>query len=576
MSDRDEKSLGQETADSLPVNFIQTIITEDLKSGKNNGRVHTRFPPEPNGYLHIGHAKSICLNFGLAAANGGICNLRFDDTNPSKEEIEYVESIQDNVRWLGFDWEDRLYYASDYFDQLFEFACQLINKGQAYVCDLSAEEIREYRGTLTEPGKESPYRNRSIEENLDLFMRMKNGEFPDGARVLRAKIDMASPNLNMRDPVLYRIQHAHHHRTGDKWCIYPMYDYAHPLSDALESITHSVCTLEFADHRPLYDWCIEQVDYGKEIHGRPQQIEFARLNLTYTVMSKRKLRLLVEKGTVRGWDDPRMPTIAGLRRRGYTSEAIRDFCDRIGVAKRNSTVDIALLEHCIREDLNRRASRVMAVLRPLKVVITNYPEDKVEWMTTENNIEQPEMGIREIPFAREIYIEQEDFMEDPPKKFFRLRPGGEVRLKSAYIIECQEVIKDDQGRIVELHCTYDPDSKSGGPNAGRRVKGTLHWVSAQHAIPAEVRLYDQLFLKENPDDEEEGKDFTSFLNPDSLEVLKDSLVEPSLADATVESSYQFLRQGYFVVDPDSSSEKLVFNRIVGLRDSWAKIQNKQG
>lgn len=576
MSDRDEKSLGQETADSLPVNFIQTIITEDLKSGKNNGRVHTRFPPEPNGYLHIGHAKSICLNFGLAAANGGICNLRFDDTNPSKEEIEYVESIQDNVRWLGFDWEDRLYYASDYFDQLFEFACQLINKGQAYVCDLSAEEIREYRGTLTEPGKESPYRNRSIEENLDLFMRMKNGEFPDGARVLRAKIDMASPNLNMRDPVLYRIQHAHHHRTGDKWCIYPMYDYAHPLSDALESITHSVCTLEFADHRPLYDWCIEQVDYGKEIHGRPQQIEFARLNLTYTVMSKRKLRLLVEKGVVGGWDDPRMPTISGLRRRGYTPEAIRDFCDRIGVAKRNSTVDIALLEHCIREDLNRRASRVMAVLRPLKVVITNYPEDKVEWMTTENNIEQPEMGIREMPFAREIYIEQEDFMEDPPKKFFRLRPGGEVRLKSAYIIECQEVIKDDQGRIVELHCTYDPDSKSGGPNAGRRVKGTLHWVSAQHAIPAEVRLYDQLFLKENPDDEEEGKDFTSFLNPDSLEVLKDSLVEPSLADAAVESSYQFLRQGYFVVDPDSSSGKLVFNRIVGLRDSWAKIQNKQG
>jgi glutaminyl-tRNA synthetase len=576
MSDRDEKSLGQETADSLPVNFIQTIITEDLKSGKNNGRVHTRFPPEPNGYLHIGHAKSICLNFGLAAANGGICNLRFDDTNPSKEEIEYVESIQDNVRWLGFDWEDRLYYASDYFDQLFEFACQLINKGQAYVCDLSAEEIREYRGTLTEPGKESPYRNRSIEENLDLFMRMKNGEFPDGARVLRAKIDMASPNLNMRDPVLYRIQHAHHHRTGDKWCIYPMYDYAHPLSDALESITHSVCTLEFADHRPLYDWCIEQVDYGKEIHGRPQQIEFARLNLTYTVMSKRKLRLLVEKGVVGGWDDPRMPTISGLRRRGYTPEAIRDFCDRIGVAKRNSTVDIALLEHCIREDLNRRASRVMAVLRPLKVVITNYPEDKVEWMTTENNIEQPEMGIREIPFAREIYIEQEDFMEDPPKKFFRLRPGGEVRLKSAYIIQCQEVIKDDQGRIVELHCTYDPDSKSGGPNAGRRVKGTLHWVSAQHAIPAEVRLYDQLFLKENPDDEEEGKDFTSFLNPDSLEVLKDSLVEPSLADAAVESSYQFLRQGYFVVDPDSSSGKLVFNRIVGLRDSWAKIQNKQG
>ena len=576
MSDRDEKSLGQETAESLPINFIQTIITEDLKSGKNNGRVHTRFPPEPNGYLHIGHAKSICLNFGLAVANEGICNLRFDDTNPSKEETEYVESIKDNVRWLGFDWEDRLYYASDYFDQLYEFACQLIQKGQAYVCDLNAEEIREYRGTLTEPGKESPYRKRSVEENLDLFVRMKNGEFPDGARVLRAKIDMASPNLNMRDPVLYRIQHAHHHRTGDKWCIYPMYDYAHPLSDALESITHSVCTLEFADHRPLYDWCIEQVDYGKETHGRPQQIEFARLNLTYTVMSKRKLRLLVEKGVVRGWDDPRMPTIAGLRRRGYTSEAVRDFCDRIGVAKRNSTVDIALLEHCIREDLNRRTSRVMAVLRPLKVVITNYPEDKVEWMTTENNVEQPEMGTREIPFAREIYIEQEDFMEDPPKKFFRLQPGGEVRLKSAYIIQCQEVIKDDQGRIVEVHCTYDPDSKSGGPNAGRRIKGTLHWVSAQHALPAEIRLYDQLFLKENPDEEEEGADFTSFINPDSLEVLTESLVEPSLASAPMESSYQFLRQGYFAVDPDSSSGKLVFNRVVGLRDSWAKIQSKQG
>lgn len=576
MSDRDERSLSQETADSLPVNFIQNIINEDLKAGKNDGRVHTRFPPEPNGYLHIGHAKSICLNFGLAAANGGLCNLRFDDTNPSKEEVEYVESIKDNVRWLGFDWDDRLYYASDYFEQLYEFACQLIKKGKAYVCDLSAQEIKDYRGTLTEPGKESPYRNRSVEENLDLFQRMKNGEFPDGARVLRAKIDMASPNLNMRDPVLYRIQHSHHHRTGDKWCIYPMYDFAHPLSDALESITHSVCTLEFADHRPLYDWCIEQVDYGKEIHGRPQQIEFARLNLTYTVMSKRKLRLLVEKGFVRGWDDPRMPTIAGLRRRGYTPESIRDFCERIGVAKRNSTVDIALLEHCIREDLNRRAPRVMAVLRPLKVVITNYPEGQVEWMTTENNVEQPEMGTRDIPFSREIYIEQEDFMENPPAKFFRLKPGGEVRLKSAYIIQCQEVIKDDNGQIIELHCIYDPDSKSGGPNAGRRVKGTLHWVSASHAIPAEVRLYDQLFLKENPDDEEEGTDFTSFINPQSLEVLNGCLVEPSLTSAPVESSYQFLRQGYFVVDPDSSSDRLVFNRVVGLRDSWAKIQSREG
>lgn len=575
MSDRDERSLNQEAGDSLPVNFIQNIINEDLKSGKNDGRVHTRFPPEPNGYLHIGHAKSICLNFGLAAANGGLCNLRFDDTNPSKEETEYVESIMDNVRWLGFDWEDRLYYASDYFDQLYEFACQLIKKGKAYVCDLSAQEIKEYRGTLTEPGRESPYRNRSVEENLDLFQRMKNGEFPDGARVLRAKIDMASPNLNMRDPVIYRIQHSHHHRTGDKWCIYPMYDFAHPLSDALENITHSICTLEFADHRPLYDWCIEQVDYGKEILGRPQQIEFARLNLTYTVMSKRKLRLLVEKGFVRGWDDPRMPTIAGLRRRGYTPESIRDFCERIGVAKRNSTVDIALLEHCIREDLNRRAPRVMAVLRPLKVVITNYPEDQVEWLTTENNVEQPEMGTREIPFTREIYIEQEDFMEDPPKKFFRLKPGGEVRLKSAYIIQCQEVIKDEQGQIIELHCTYDPDSKTGGPNAGRKVKGTLHWVSAPYGIPAEVRLYDNLFLKENPDDEEEGTDFTSFLNPNSLEVLTDCLVEPSLAEAPVESRYQFLRQGYFVVDPDSSSGRPVFNRVVGLRDSWAKIQSRE-
>jgi len=576
MSDRDEKSLSQETADNLPVNFIQNIISEDLMMGKNNGRVHTRFPPEPNGYLHIGHAKSICLNFGLAAANGGLCNLRFDDTNPSKEETEYVESIKEDVRWLGFDWEDRLYYASDYFDRLYEFACQLIKKGKAYVCDLSAQEIKEYRGTLTEPGRESPYRNRSVEENLELFERMKNGEFPDGSRVLRAKIDMASPNLNMRDPVIYRIQHAHHHRTGDKWCIYPMYDFAHPLSDALEGITHSICTLEFADHRPLYDWFIENVDYGKEVYGRPQQIEFARLNLTYTVMSKRKLRLLVEKGIVRGWDDPRMPTIAGLRRRGYTPEAIRDFCERIGVAKRNSTVDIALLEHCIREDLNLRAPRVMAVLRPLKVVITNYPEGQVEWLTTENNVEQPEMGTREIPFSREIYIEQEDFMEDPPKKYFRLRPGGEVRLKSAYIIKCEEVIKDDQGNIVELHCTYDPDSKTGGPNAGRKVKGTLHWVSAAHALPAEVRLYDNLFLKENPDDEEEGTDFTEFLNPNSLEVLTDCLVEPSLKDAPVESRYQFLRQGYFVVDPDSTSERLVFNRIVGLRDTWAKIQSREG
>ncbi len=571
MSDRDEKSLSQETADNLPVNFIQNIISEDLMMGKNNGRVHTRFPPEPNGYLHIGHAKSICLNFGLAAANGGLCNLRFDDTNPSKEETEYVESIKEDVRWLGFDWEDRLYYASDYFDRLYEFACQLIKKGKAYVCDLSAQEIKEYRGTLTEPGRESPYRNRSVEENLELFERMKNGEFPDGSRVLRAKIDMASPNLNMRDPVIYRIQHAHHHRTGDKWCIYPMYDFAHPLSDALEGITHSICTLEFADHRPLYDWFIENVDYGKEIYGRPQQIEFARLNLTYTVMSKRKLRLLVEKGIVRGWDDPRMPTIAGLRRRGYTPEAIRDFCERIGVAKRNSTVDIALLEHCIREDLNLRAPRVMAVLRPLKVVITNYPEGQVEWLTTENNVEQPEMGTREIPFSREIYIEQEDFMEDPPKKYFRLRPGGEVRLKSAYIIKCEEVIKDDQGNIVELHCTYDPDSKTGGPNAGRKVKGTLHWVSAAHALDAEVRLYDRLFNDPDPDGHK-GHNFKEFLNPDSLTILNHCKVEPSLGEASELDHFQFIRLGYFNLDPDSSVGHLVFNRTVGLKDTWAKMK----
>lgn len=575
MSDREERGLIQdEETGGLPVNFIQSIITEDLKTGKNNSRVHTRFPPEPNGYLHIGHAKSICLNFGLAAANSGLCNLRFDDTNPSKEETEYVDSIQDNVRWLGFDWEERLYYASDYFPQLYEFAVQLIKANKAFVCDLSPQEVREYRGTLTEPGKESPYRNRTIEENLDLFERMKNGEFPDGTRVLRAKIDMASPNLNMRDPVLYRIQRSHHHRTGDQWCIYPMYDYAHPLSDALESITHSICTLEFADHRPLYDWFIENVDYGWEKYGRPQQIEFARLNLTYTVMSKRKLRLLVEKGHVRGWDDPRMPTIAGLRRRGYTPESIRDFCDRIGVAKRNSTVDIALLEHCIREDLNSRAPRAMAVLRPLKVVLINYPEGQVEWLESENNAEKPEMGVREIPFSRELYIEREDFMENAPKKFFRLQPGGEVRLKSAYIIQCQDVVKDSEGNIIELHCTYDPDSKSGGPTAGRKVKGTLHWVSATHAIPAEVRLYEQLFQKENPDEEEEGADFTSFINADSLEVLHNCMVEPVLAAAEKEQRFQFLRQGYFVVDADSTNEMPVFNRIVGLRDSWAKIQSK--
>lgn len=568
-------SNNSETGDSskTPVNFIQTIINEDLRTGKNGGRVHTRFPPEPNGYLHIGHAKSICLNFGLAAANNGITNLRFDDTNPSKEEVEYVESIKTDVHWLGFDWEDRLYYASDYFELLYSFAVQLIKAGKAFVCDLSAQEIKDYRGTLTEPGKESPYRNRSVEENLDLFERMRAGEFEDGSRVLRAKIDMTSPNLNMRDPVIYRILRATHHRTGDKWCIYPMYDYAHPLSDALEAITHSVCTLEFADHRPLYEWFIDNVDYDAAKYGRPQQIEFARLNLTHTVMSKRKLRQLVEEGYVSGWDDPRMPTISGLRRRGYTPASIRDFCERIGVAKRDSMVDIALLEHCIREELNFKAPRVMAVLQPLKVIIDNYPEGQVEWLQAENNPEDPAAGSRKIPFSREIYIEQEDFKENPPKKFFRLIPGGEIRLKSAYIIKCEEVIKDEQGKIIELHCTYDPDSKSGGPTAGRKIKGTSHWVSAIHAIPAEVRLYDHLFLQEDPEGDE-TEDFTSNINPGSLETLTLCMLEPSLADAVTENRYQFMRQGYFCVDPDSTPDKLVFNRIVSLRDTWAKMQKK--
>lgn len=554
-------------------NFIQSIISEDLRTGKNGGRVHTRFPPEPNGYLHIGHAKSICLNFGLAAANGGITNLRFDDTNPSKEEVEYVESIKTDVHWLGFDWEDRMFFASDYFEQLYDFAVQLIKAGKAYVCDLSAQEIKDYRGTLTEPGKESPYRNRSVEENLDLFERMRAGEFEDGSRVLRAKIDMASPNLNMRDPVLYRILRAAHHRTGDKWCIYPMYDYAHPLSDALEDITHSICTLEFADHRPLYDWAIENVDYDEATHGRPQQIEFARLNLTNTVMSKRKLRQLVEEGYVRGWDDPRMPTISGLRRRGYTPAAIRDFCERIGVAKRDSMVDIALLEHCIREELNLKAPRIMAVLQPLKLIIDNYPEGQVEWLEAENNPEDPMAGSRKIPFSREIYIEQEDFMENPPKKFFRLVPGGEIRLKSAYIIKCEQVVKNEDGEIIEIHCSYDPDSKSGGATAGRKVKGTSHWVSAQHALPAQVRLYDHLFLDENPEEDEEVN-FTDKINPRSLEVLKDCMLEPTLSGAVEGSRYQFMRQGYFCVDPDSTSEKLVFNRIVSLKDSWSRMQKK--
>ncbi len=549
--------------------FIHDIIDQDLKEGKNNSKVHTRFPPEPNGYLHIGHAKSVCLNFGIAEEYNGLCNLRFDDTNPTKEDVEYVESIKEDVRWLGYDWDDRVFYASDYFEQLYQFAVQLIKAGKAYVDDLSADEIREYRGTLTTPGKESPYRNRSVEENLDLFERMRAGEFPDGAKVLRAKIDMNSGNLNMRDPVIYRIQHTNHHRTGDKWCIYPMYDFAHPLSDAIEGITHSICTCEFEDHRPLYQWVIENVT---GLNSKPQQIEFARLNLSHTVMSKRKLRQLVEEGYVNGWDDPRMPTVSGLRRRGYTPAAIRDFCERIGVAKAVSMVDIALLEHCIRNDLNFKVPRVMAVLRPLKIVIENYPEDKVEWLDAEYNQDNPELGSRKLPFSRVIYIEKSDFMENPPKKFFRLAPGREVRLKHAYIIKCEEVIKDEKtGEIIELRCTYDPATRSGMDTSGKKVKGTLHWVSAAHAVSAEVRLYDHLFTKANP---EEDGDFKQNINPNSLEVLSACLVEPGLADAKPADRYQFLRQGYFSVDPDTANGTLVFNRIVSLKDSWAKMQKK--
>lgn len=554
-----------------PSNFIRTIIDEDLKSGKYEGRVHTRFPPEPNGYLHIGHAKSICLNFGLAEDYHGLCNLRFDDTNPVKEEEEYVQSIIEDVRWLGFDWGDRLYFASDYFDQMYEYAVQLIKKGKAYVDDLTSEQIREYRGTLKEPGRESPYRNRPVEENLNLFERMRKGEFPDGSRVLRAKIDMKSGNLNMRDPVMYRILHASHHRTGDRWCIYPMYDWAHGLEDSIEGITHSICTLEFEDHRPLYDWFLDELGIY-----HPRQIEFARLNLNYTVMSKRKLLQLVKEGYVKGWDDPRMPTISGMRRRGYTPEAIREFSDRIGVAKSNSTADIALLEHCLREDLNRRALRVMAVLDPLKVVITNYPEGQVEYLQAENNPEDASMGSRALPFSREIYIEKDDFRENPPKKFFRLSPGAEVRLKHAYYIRCDQVIKDEKtGEIMELHCSYDPQSRGGWTEDGRKVKGTLHWVSAGQALKAEVRLYEHLFLKENPDDNEDGSSFLDHINPQSLRVLNDCLVEPGLQQATLNQRFQFLRQGYFCLDPDSTPDHLVFNRTVSLRDTWAKIEEKQ-
>ena len=563
------ESAGSSTA---PPNFIRTIIDEDLKTGKWGGRVMTRFPPEPNGYLHIGHAKSICLNFGLAADYGGLCNLRFDDTDPAKESVEYVESIKADVRWLGFDWGDRQYAASDYFEQLYAYAVQLIQEGKAYVDSLSAEEIRQYRGTLTEPGRESPYRNRSIEENLDLFTRMRAGDFEDGSHVLRAKIDMASPNLLMRDPTLYRIKHVHHYRTGDKWCIYPMYDFTHCLSDSIEGITHSLCTLEFENNRELYDWVLDRL----EVY-HPRQIEFARLNLTYTVLSKRKLITLVDGGYVDGWDDPRMPTISGMRRRGYTPSAIRNFCDRIGVAKSNSTVDMALLEYCVREDLNKSAPRVMAVLHPLKVVITNYPEGQVEELEAENNPEDPAMGSRKLPFSRVLYVESEDFLEDAPRKWFRLAPGREVRLKHAYYITCTEVIKDETtGEIVELCCTYDPQTRGGWSQDGRKVKGTLHWVSAAHAVEAEVRLYENLFTSENPNDVEESKDFTSHINPDSLDVLTACRVEPGLAAAPPGSRYQFLRLGYFCVDKKyATARKPVFNRTVTLKDTWAKIDKAQ-
>ncbi|OGO41241.1 MAG: glutamine--tRNA ligase [Chloroflexi bacterium RBG_16_58_14] len=548
--------------------FIRDIIREDNQRGKYGGRVHTRFPPEPNGYLHIGHAKSINLNFGIAEDFSGKCNLRFDDTNPTKEEVEYVDSIKADVRWLGYDWEEREFYASDYFETLYQYAIKLLRKGKAYVDDLTADQIREYRGTLTQVGKESPYRERPVEQNLDLFERMRAGEFPEGSRVLRAKIDMASGNLNMRDPVLYRILHESHHRTGDAWCIYPMYDFAHGQCDSIEGITHSICTLEFQDHRPLYDWFLDEL----EIY-HSQQIEFARLNLTYTVLSKRKLLRLVQEGHVAGWNDPRMPTLSGLRRRGYTQQAIRDFCERIGVAKNDSIVDIALLEYCIRQDLNRHAPRVMGVLRPLKVVIDNYPEDQVEEMQAINNPEDATMGTRQVPFSRLLYIESDDFREEPPPKYFRLAPGREVRLRYAYFIRCTGVVKDEvTGEVVEVHCTYDPATRGGDAPDGRKVKATLHWVSAQHAIPVEVRLYDRLFLKENPDEAEGGADFLSNLNPNSLETLVNCYLEPSLAGAAPGSRYQFERQGYFCVDPDSSNGILAFNRTVSLKDSWAKIE----
>jgi glutaminyl-tRNA synthetase len=552
--------------------FVRDIVAHDNQTGKHGGRVITRFPPEPNGYLHIGHAKSICLNFGIAGENpGGKCHLRFDDTNPAREDVEYVDSIQEDVRWLGFDWGHDKFYASDYFGKLYDFAVQLIQLGKAYVCDLTAEELIQYRGAPNVPGKDSPFRNRAAAENLDLFARMRAGEFPDGAKTLRAKIDMASPNIHLRDPAIYRIRKVDHHRTGSQWCIYPMYDYAHCLSDSIEGITHSICTLEFEVHRPLYDWILDQL----KTPCHPQQIEFARLNLSYTVMSKRKLLQLVEENLVSGWDDPRMPTIAGMRRRGVTPEAIRHFCARIGVTKYNGMTDVALLEHSVREDLNRHASRVMTVLRPLKVVLTNYPEGQVEEMEAVNNPEDPAAGTRKVPFSRTLYIERDDFMEVPPKKFFRLSPGNEVRLRYAYIIKCINVVKDAAGEITELQCTIDPDSKSGGATAGRKIKGTIHWVSAAHAVDAEVRLYDRLFTVEAPDADKEGRDFKTFLNPNSLETLSGGKLEPSLAEATPEMRHQFERLGYFRADPkDSKPGKLVFNRIVSLRDSWAKEAQK--
>ena len=560
----------ENTVEEAPSNFIRDIIDADLAANKNEGRVHTRFPPEPNGCLHIGHAKSICLNSGIAESYEGLFNLRFDDTNPTKEETEFVDAIIEDVKWLGADWEDRLFYASDYFDKLYEYAIELIKMGKAYVDDLSQDEIRDYRGTLTEPGRESPHRNRSVEENLELFERMKNGEFPDGSRTLRAKIDMASGNINMRDPVIYRVLHASHHRTGDKWCIYPMYDYTHCMSDSMEGITHSICTMEFEDHRPLYNWFLDTLDVF-----RSRQIEFAKFQIGYTVLSKRRLKQLVVDGFVDGWDDPRMPTISGMRRRGFTPESIRAFMERVGVAKKNSMVDLALMEHVVREDLNRKALRVMAVLDPIKVIVDNYPEGQTEEVEAVNNPEDESAGTRMIPFSREIYIERDDFMENPPKKYFRLSPGSEVRLKHAYFITCTEVVRDDRGEIAELHCTYDPESRGGASPDGRRVKGTLHWVSVPHAVEAEVRLYDKMYTKENPMDAEEGKGFTDYINPDSLQVLKGCKLEPALAGAEIGISYQFLRQGYFCLDNrDSKPGAPVFNRTTGLRDSWAKMAQK--